>query len=122
MLMRLLEIKRRRERGMRADLARLDREREELMTRLEQVKAKRVALYEQWRELSARHGQFNQSELGSLRGALSKVEIENKRLHQQCGDIDLEKSQLAQRRTEHEGLLRKNLREQEKLAYMMESS
>ncbi|QAU24334.1 type III secretion protein [Dyella sp. M7H15-1] len=122
MLMRLLEIKRRREQGLRAQLARLDREKDELMTRLEQVKAKRVALYEQWRELSARQGQFSQSELGKLRIALSKTEVENKRLQQQVADIDTEKDRLAQCRTEQEGILRKNLREQEKLAYMVESS
>lgn len=120
--MRILDIKRRRERGLRANLVRLDRESDELMTHLEQIRAKRIVLYEQWRALAARDGQFNQSELGELRVALSKAEVENKRLHQQLGDIDAEKSRLAQCRAEQEGLLRKNLREQEKLAYILESN
>ena len=119
--MRLLDIKRRREQGLRSGLVRLERESRELIERWQQVRAKRTALYEQWRELCARHGQFNHAELGQLRTELSKVDVENQRLYQQLGDIDAEKNRVAQRRAEQEGLLRKNLREQEKLTYMQES-
>lgn len=121
MLSELLAIKRRRERGLRTGLARLADDELRLCHRQEGLQTRRENLHTDWRILAAESGCFDQRGLEALRASLAKLQGEDQALQHQQGALVVERTQLAQARAEQEALLRRNLREQEKLTLLLEN-
>ncbi len=118
MLIQLLAIKRRRERGLRATLATLADEQEALRARQEALHARRQALCEEWRRQAAQSGCFNHHQLAILRAYLARLEGEDQALKRELEGLARERMQLAHTQAEHELRLTRTLREQEKLTLL----
>lgn len=121
MLSQLLDIKHRRERSLRSALARLADEELALCARQDALHERRYTLYREWRALAAQSGCFDHLELEKLRADLARLEGEDQSLARQLEALAAERAQLARARGEQEGLLRRNLREQEKLLLLLEN-
>lgn len=122
MLRLLLDIKLRRERGLRTTLARLGEELQSLRLRQQQLTSRQADLRQQWRQLTQQAGCMNQATLGRLRAALCTLESEVERLAHEQDALIAEQGRLNQLRAEQETRLRLNLREQEKLQLLEEAS
>jgi hypothetical protein len=121
MLNQLLDVKRRRERSLRAALARLADEELALCARQDAVHARRHTLYQEWRSLARQSGCFDHHGLERLRASLAKLEGEDQALARELETLAAERALLTQARAEQDSLLRRNLREQEKLVLLLES-
>ena len=119
MLIRLLKLKQRREQSLRAWLVQLAADDARLAARQTAVLEARRELQAAWRALAAHSGQFTQSALEHLRSELACHERQDQSLQNQLDTLVSERLQLAQTLAEQEGLLRKNLREQEKLRVLI---
>jgi outer membrane murein-binding lipoprotein Lpp len=115
MLIELLAIKRRRERGIRTSLANLANRLQSLQQKQRQLTARRETLLAEWRALAQQEGCMNQTALNRLRAALSTLETEVQRLDHEHNELVTEQGQLTQLHAEQEKQLHLNLREQEKL-------
>lgn len=122
MLRQLLEIKRHRERGIRIRLTSIDEEELSLDVKAGELKARQRELRAEWQRLACQSGQFNQSGFGKLRAELERTERSDKALTIQLDGLAHERISLGERRVEQQQLLRKNLREQEKFAALVEGS
>ncbi|MFR9718006.1 type III secretion protein [Aeromonas diversa] len=121
MLRQLLDIKRRRERGLRTTLARLGEELMSLQLRQQQLTSRQAELHQQWRQLTQQAGCMNQTTLSRLRATLCTLESEVERLAHEQDALIAEQGRLNQLRAEQETRLRLNLREQEKLQLLEEA-
>ncbi|WP_279451971.1 type III secretion protein [Aeromonas dhakensis] len=121
MLKQLLDIKRRRERGLRTTLARLGEELMSLRLRQQHLNSRQAELHQQWRQLTQQAGCMNQATLSRLRAALCVLESEVERLVHEQDALIAEQGRLNQLRAEQETRLRLNLREQEKLQLLEEA-
>ncbi|MBC8642784.1 type III secretion protein [Caballeronia sp. EK] len=121
MLKQLLEIKSRREQRCRRSLARLADDDLKLVKKQEALHVRRRLLQERWRVLAATSGEFTQHKLATLRADLAKLKSEDQTLQRHQEALVAERSQLATCRAEQETLLRRNLREQEKLMLLLEN-
>ncbi|WP_312978149.1 type III secretion protein [Atlantibacter sp.] len=121
MLKQVLDIKRRRERGLRTILARLGEELQSLRLRQQQLTSRQADLHQQWRQLTQQAGCMNQATLSRLRAALCTLESEVERLAHEQDALIAELGRLNQLRAEQETRLRLNLREQEKLQLLEEA-
>ncbi|MDE1715961.1 hypothetical protein PWG14_26205, partial [Chromobacterium amazonense] len=119
MLNQLLDVKRRRERSLRAALARLADEELALCARQDAVHARRHTLYQEWRSLARQSGCFDHHGLERLRASLAKLEGEDQALARELETLAAERALLTQARAEQDSLLRRNLREQEKLVLLL---
>ncbi|WP_421253922.1 type III secretion protein [Aeromonas jandaei] len=115
MLIELLAIKRRRERGIRTSLANLADRLQSLQQKQRQLTARRETLLAEWRALAQQEGCMNKTALNRLRAALSTLETEVQRLDHEHNELVTEQGQLTQLHAEQEKQLHLNLREQEKL-------
>lgn len=120
MLDRLLEIKCRRERGIRANLVRLKEEEEELIALKHDLRRRRVRLHADRVALAAEQGVYGPLQLETMRGRLAKKREEDERLQMQLKSLAVERVKLKERQLEEENRLRRNLLEQEKLTLLME--
>lgn len=121
MLKQLLDIKRRRERGLRTTLARLGEELKSLRLRQQHLNSRQADLRQQWRQLTQQAGCMNQATLSRLRAALCVLESEVERLVHEQDALIAEQGRLNQLHAEQETRLRLNLREQEKLQLLEEA-
>lgn len=121
MLKQLLDIKRRRERGLRTTLARLGEELKSLRLRQQHLNSRQAELHQQWRQLTQQAGCMNQATLSRLRAALCVLESEVERLVHEQDALIAEQGRLNQLHAEQETRLRLNLREQEKLQLLEEA-
>lgn len=121
MLKQLLDIKRRRERGLRTTLARLCEELTSLRLPQQQLACRQADLRQQWCQLTQQAGCMNQATMSRLRAALCTLESEIARLVHEQDALIAEQGRLNQLRAEQEARLRLNLREQEKLQQLEEA-
>ncbi len=117
----LLEIKRRREQGIRREIARTSDEMHTCSERLKNLQARQVEARAQWQEAIKQAGVLNVRGLSTLRAQLSRFESEDKRLYAELDNVKQEQSRLHQRQEEQELQLRLILREQEKLKLIEDS-
>ena len=122
MLKELLDIKRRRERGLRTILAQLDEELKCLRLRQQQLTGRQAELHQQWRLQTQQTGCMNQATLSRLRASLCALESKVERLARERDALIAEQGRLEQLRAEQDTQLRLNLREQEKLQQLEEAT
>lgn len=120
MLNRLLAIKRHREQGLLIRLARLAADDHRLCGQQDVLQGRRQALHGELRFLAATSGCLDRRALATLRTSLAKLAGEDQGLVRQLNALAAERAQLAQTRIEQDLLLRRNLREQEKLNFILE--
>ncbi|MEO9384615.1 hypothetical protein [Chromobacterium phragmitis] len=121
MLSRLLDIKRRRERGLRAELARQDEEMARLARERDDNRCRRADALRRWREHADTSGAFDPPGLAKLRAELARLEAEHQALQARAADIAAERLRLEAERQEQDASLRRNLREQEKFHCLLEN-
>lgn len=115
MLSELLEVKRRRERGLRSSMALIANELQALTHRQQMLLERRVDLRNEWHELSLVNGLHTQGGLVKLRARLAHLEDDDKRITADLETLIAEQNRLSLLQAEQERLLRTILREQEKL-------
>lgn len=122
MLKQLLDIKRRREQGLRTRLAHLGEELASLRLHQQELHCRHIELRREWHKLTCQAGCMNQVALSHLRAALCAQENKVKHLEHEQALLLAEQERLNQLLAEQELQLRLNLRKQEKLQLLEEIS
>ncbi|MBT2869662.1 hypothetical protein JQK19_20745 [Chromobacterium violaceum] len=120
MLSRLLDIKRRRERGLRAEQARLDEDMARLAREWDDNRASQALARRRWREHADSSGVFDPPGLAKLRAELARLEAAHQALLARADAIAAERRLLESERLEQNARLRRNMREQEKFHCLLE--
>jgi len=121
MLSRLLQVKARRERRLRARLAQMAREAERLAAHSVAIARERLARQTAYRALLAESGVLDQRALARLRGHVAAARQAERALAAEAQAVAAARAALSAEQAALAEQLRQLLRQQEKLTLMMET-
>ncbi|AUH50642.1 hypothetical protein CXB49_07410 [Chromobacterium sp. ATCC 53434] len=118
----LLSLKQRRERGIRAAIAKLEQHEADLHRHKQQLLQERQQLWRQWRNCGAAEQVLDQVEWQSFKSQLADYYHLDQCLLEQVATTDRQRADLQRSKAEQRQRLRQALLDQEKLKLLMEST
>ncbi|MGF1740037.1 hypothetical protein L4C34_02945 [Vibrio profundum] len=120
MLVRLLQIKKHKERGLRGKIAQIDYRNKELKALQAELKTIRLNLWEDWRKRCNQSGVLDHSKLMTFKSVMADLYRRDLQMGEETNNLQERRQKLMDDRLNLSSALQKNRKEQEKLKYLIE--
>ncbi|MCL9783817.1 hypothetical protein M9194_20535 [Vibrio sp. S4M6] len=120
MLVRLLQVKKHKERGLRGKIAQIDYRHKELKALQAELKTNRLHLWEDWRKRCNQTGVLDHSKLMTFKSVMADLYRRDLQMGEENSQLQERQKKLMAERLELSSALQKNRKEQEKLKYLIE--
>jgi len=120
MLIKLLQVKKHKERGLRGKIAQIDYRQEELKAQQAELKSDRLLLWEDWRQRCNQTGVLDHNKLMTFKSRMADLYRKDIQLGEETNQLLERQEKLLAERLVLSSALQKNRKEQEKLKYLLE--
>ena len=120
MLIKLLQVKKHKERGLRGKIAQIDYGQEELKAQQAELKSDRLLLWEDWRQRCNQTGVLDHNKLMTFKSRMADLYRKDIQLGEETNQLLERQEKLLAERLVLSSALQKNRKEQENLKYLLE--